>query len=396
MLHRLSCGSRQSPRCRPRSESLWRPALIFLTASTRSLRASGTAASAARFIATTSSSTCSAYPMRRASFSARVKESGSGIRTCGLARKPSVLPSAATAACAPRSSAVRSPASASRCVISANWPRAGTAKLAPKHRHNCASHEGKHYRRRRSACGAHRVDDVRAGARCEARVGAARQVVLVTSGRRIARAACTRCRSSSRRTRSSRLAASTRWRSPCTRTTRRASRNSRRRPFNVTFDSSGEARASVRQRAVTPSSFVIDRRGRVLARYVGQPSWASSTAWWSRRSALRSRLLPPAGPRGGAGAPARRQRRAETEFERLFLEARERGQFRRNARPADGAARAADIGRSSPCRHRARAGRASRPGSPRRSPFRPTIRPDFVGTAGCRRLNSCSRRNECA
>src|SRR5688572_29688812 len=104
-------------------------ALIFLTASTRSLRASGTAASAARFIATTSSSTCSAYPMRRASLSARARESGSGILTRGLPRKPSVLPSAATAACVPRSSAVRRPASASRCVTSANWARAGTAKV---------------------------------------------------------------------------------------------------------------------------------------------------------------------------------------------------------------------------------------------------------------------------
>jgi peroxiredoxin len=45
-------------------------------------------------------------------------------------------------------------------------------------------------------------------------------------------------------------------------------------PFNVTFDSSGELARQFGNVRVTPSSFVIDRRGRVLARYVGQPDWS--------------------------------------------------------------------------------------------------------------------------
>jgi thiol-disulfide isomerase/thioredoxin len=45
-------------------------------------------------------------------------------------------------------------------------------------------------------------------------------------------------------------------------------------PFNVTFDSSGELSRQFGNVRVTPSSFLIDRRGRVLARYVGQPDWS--------------------------------------------------------------------------------------------------------------------------
>ena len=45
-------------------------------------------------------------------------------------------------------------------------------------------------------------------------------------------------------------------------------------PFNVIFDSSGELARQFGNVRVTPSSFVIDRRGRVLARYVGQPDWS--------------------------------------------------------------------------------------------------------------------------
>ena len=44
-------------------------------------------------------------------------------------------------------------------------------------------------------------------------------------------------------------------------------------PFNVTFDGSGELSRQFGNVRVTPSSFVIDKRGRVLRRYVGKPDW---------------------------------------------------------------------------------------------------------------------------
>jgi len=45
-------------------------------------------------------------------------------------------------------------------------------------------------------------------------------------------------------------------------------------PFNVAFDRSGEMARQFGNVRVTPSSFLVDRRGRVLRRYVGQPDWS--------------------------------------------------------------------------------------------------------------------------
>jgi len=45
-------------------------------------------------------------------------------------------------------------------------------------------------------------------------------------------------------------------------------------PFNVAVDSSGEISRQFGNVRVTPSSFLIDRRGHVLRRYVGQPDWS--------------------------------------------------------------------------------------------------------------------------
>jgi peroxiredoxin len=45
-------------------------------------------------------------------------------------------------------------------------------------------------------------------------------------------------------------------------------------PFNVVFDSSGELSRKFGNVRVTPSSFLIDQRGRVLRRYVGRPDWS--------------------------------------------------------------------------------------------------------------------------
>jgi peroxiredoxin len=44
-------------------------------------------------------------------------------------------------------------------------------------------------------------------------------------------------------------------------------------PFNVTFDRSGELSRQFGNVRVTPSSFLIDKQGRVLRRYVGKPDW---------------------------------------------------------------------------------------------------------------------------
>ncbi|MNC86716.1 hypothetical protein D3C83_23900 [compost metagenome] len=87
--------------------------LIFLIASTNSFFASGTAASAARFIVRISSSAYLPMPTLRMSFSYFRSEPGSGILTALLPRKPSVLPSRSTAAPEPCSSADFSPDAAS-------------------------------------------------------------------------------------------------------------------------------------------------------------------------------------------------------------------------------------------------------------------------------------------
>ena len=75
--------------------------------------ASGTADSAARFIELTRSSTFCCWPSIFSIDAALLSAPGSGIRTCGLSRKPPGLPSSDTALSAPRSSAARTPEAAS-------------------------------------------------------------------------------------------------------------------------------------------------------------------------------------------------------------------------------------------------------------------------------------------
>lgn len=45
-------------------------------------------------------------------------------------------------------------------------------------------------------------------------------------------------------------------------------------PFNVTFDGSGELARQFGNVRITPTSILIDKRGRVLRRYVGRPDWS--------------------------------------------------------------------------------------------------------------------------
>jgi peroxiredoxin len=45
-------------------------------------------------------------------------------------------------------------------------------------------------------------------------------------------------------------------------------------PFKVALDSSGEIGKEFGNVRITPMSFLIDKQGRVLRRYVGKPDWA--------------------------------------------------------------------------------------------------------------------------
>jgi peroxiredoxin len=49
---------------------------------------------------------------------------------------------------------------------------------------------------------------------------------------------------------------------------------SRALPFRVALDSSGELAREFGNVRLTPMSFLIDRQGRVLRRYVGEPNWS--------------------------------------------------------------------------------------------------------------------------
>jgi hypothetical protein len=103
--------------------------VIFFTESMNSARASGTADSAARFMVTISSSAYLPIPTRRITRSARCADSGNGIFTCGLPRKPSTRPRFATAATLPFSSAVLSAAVASWRVMFSSWATAPADQL---------------------------------------------------------------------------------------------------------------------------------------------------------------------------------------------------------------------------------------------------------------------------
>ena len=48
---------------------------------------------------------------------------------------------------------------------------------------------------------------------------------------------------------------------------------SRALPFRIALDSSGDAARQFGNVRLTPTTFIIDRQGRVLRRYIGEPNW---------------------------------------------------------------------------------------------------------------------------
>jgi peroxiredoxin len=45
-------------------------------------------------------------------------------------------------------------------------------------------------------------------------------------------------------------------------------------PFKVAFDTSGEVAKGFGNVRITPTTFLIDRQGRIVRRYIGEPNWA--------------------------------------------------------------------------------------------------------------------------
>jgi len=52
----------------------------------------------------------------------------------------------------------------------------------------------------------------------------------------------------------------------------------RQLPFKVAMDADGSAAKAFGDVQLTPTTFLVDRDGRVLKRYVGEPEWSSFDA----------------------------------------------------------------------------------------------------------------------
>jgi peroxiredoxin len=228
-------------------------------------------------------------PTRRISRSARCADSGSGMRTWGLPRNPSVRPRLATAARLPFSSAALSAALASAREMPSNWPSAALVQMAinPARMARMKARiiavaatlaiaawaayvslrpaPAPHVRFATLAGESVSTDELRG------------KVVLVNFW-------ATWCASclvempnlvDTHRKYVSRgyetVAIAVQKDDP-TLVAQFAARRSL--PFTVALDTTGEVAAGFDVPRVTPVSYLIDRHGRVLKRYVGEPDWA--------------------------------------------------------------------------------------------------------------------------
>jgi peroxiredoxin len=62
----------------------------------------------------------------------------------------------------------------------------------------------------------------------------------------------------------------------------------RKLPFEVALDADGAAARSFGNVSATPTTFLIDRRGRIVKRYLGEPDWAEFDALVERALAERA------------------------------------------------------------------------------------------------------------
>src|SRR4051812_9424476 len=259
---------------------------IFFTESMRSVFASGTAASAARFMVTISSSAYLPAPTRRISFSVRSSDSGSGIFTFGLARKPSWRPSAATAAWLPFSSAALNAATASRFVMPSNWAIAGAATSTTAHAEPARIARMKRallgvlFTLALAGCGKPQAPEVRFASVSGESFSTSQlrgKVVLVnfwatwcvTCVREMPKMVETYRKFAPRGYEVVAVAVQSDPPGAVTEFARR-----RELPFRVALDTNGELAKSFGQVRITPSSFLIDREGRIVKHFVGEPDWA--------------------------------------------------------------------------------------------------------------------------
>jgi peroxiredoxin len=295
------------PRTMPSASST----LMSRAAFNSSCRACGTAASAARFMAVISSSTRFFWPSVDNSLAASSRPPGRGMRTFGLPRKPSLRPSRPTAATAPRSRALRTPATASSIASAeAGRCRPTMTSSAEPARVNCrllmktlpmVDERPSLARRRALQAGLVSLSSISTLATlslgaCGAREAAPDVEYVLLDGARVRTAAWR-----------GRVVLVNFWATTCAVCVREMPQivathrkfhdrgfdtvavamrydppasvalyaESRRLPFGVAIDNTGVIARAYGEVQATPTSFLLDKRGAVARRIVGEPDFVA-------------------------------------------------------------------------------------------------------------------------